>query len=115
MGLTVKKSDKKDLYDAVKKDTSELEVLTKAVEEFNELQYELSHAVVKMLHGNMIDDDHKKRIISEIADVINTLEQQTDDMSIYDQVGDEINRKLDRLETMKKEGKLSKGIYAKNN
>ncbi len=102
--------EKADLYKQVRATVGDRSVNMKAVEEFSECIVELSSAVVKIMHGERIDSEHRSKIISEIADVIVTLEQITYKHNIAESVKIVSEFKVARLEKYLESGELLKGL-----
>jgi hypothetical protein len=102
--------EKSELYKQVRAAAGDRAVSMKAVEEFSECISALSNTVVKITHGERISDADAMAIISEIADVIVTLEQVTGDHDIIGSVNLVTDVKLDRLEKYLASGELLKGL-----
>ena len=102
--------EKSELYRQVRSCAGDRAVSMKAVEEFSECIEQLSRTSVKIMHGERISDADAMAIVSEIADVIVTLEQITGDHDIVGSVNLVTDVKLERLEKYLESGELLKGL-----
>jgi hypothetical protein len=94
------------LYKSVKRATeyNGRKTSEKAIEEFEELIAELEQATERMKCGLSINN--VLEIVDEIADVIITLEQNTETICIQGMIADRVDFKLDRLLQRYKDGEL---------
>lgn len=102
--------EKEKLYSEVRAAAGDRAVCMKAVEELAECIEQLSRASVQIMHKNMLTDADIMSIVSEIADVIITLEQVTGERDLVGSVALFTDVKLDRLETYLESGELLKGL-----
>jgi len=103
--------EKSELYKQVRSCAGDRAVSMKAVEEFTECVEQLSRVSAKIMHGKEeVDSSDILYIVSEIADVVITLEQVTGDHDVIGSVNLMNEVKLNRLEEYLASGKLLKGL-----